>query len=277
MISKSTFMKDTVRPIALALVSISFGSLLALILDVFLSLRVPRLYTSGITFLFAAFAAFWLFPRRLRLPFGDIPLSEYLHRLGFYLPQNAWKHVLLGCVLAVCTLSGMLMGSLLSGRYQLDWSTVNVAQTVFSISPGLWEEFFFRGVVMFVLLRATGSLRRAALIQIVLFGLAHIKGYDLCAWIDVVSVVILAFAFTYTAHKTGALVAGVVFHFLHDALLFLPQLPGGEYVGAVETTAFYASLWTMVGVGCIVVRLSSDGLGVKATRELYAIGSASSA
>jgi len=171
----------------------------------------------------------------------------------------------------------MLIGSLLSGRYQLDWSTVNVAQTVFSISPGLWEEFFFRGVVMFVLLRATGSLRRAALIQIVLFGLAHIKGYDLCAWIDVFSVVILAFAFTYTAHKTGALVAGIVFHFLHDALLFLPQLPGGEYVGAVETTAFYASLWTMVGVGCIVVRLSSDGLGVKATRELYAIGSASSA
>ncbi len=275
--TKSRFMMDTVRPIALAFVAVAFGSVVALALEVFLGLEVPRLHASGITFLFAALVAFYLFPRRLKLPFGDVGLSEYLRRLGFYLPQSAWKHVLLGGLLAVCTLSGMLIGSLLSGRYQLDWSTVNVVQTVFSINPGLWEEFFFRGVVMFLLLRATRSLRRAVLIQIVLFGLAHIKGVDLWAWIDVISVMIIAVAFTYTAYKTRTLLAGIVFHFLHDVLLFLPQLPGGEYVGIVENAAFYASLWTMVGVACALVRLSADRLGVKAVAELYAIGPASSA
>jgi membrane protease YdiL (CAAX protease family) len=170
----------------------------------------------------------------------------------------------------------MLGGSLLSGRYQLDWSTVNITQTVWSINPGLWEEFFCRGVIMFLLLRKTGSLRRAALIQIVLFGLTHIKGADVWAWVDVVSVMIIAVAFTYTAYKTRTLLAGVVFHFLHDALLFLPQLPRGEYIGVGENVAFYGSLWIMVGAGCMLVRLSSDRLGVKAVRDLYTIGPASS-
>jgi membrane protease YdiL (CAAX protease family) len=263
------FMTDTVRPVALALIAVGFGSLLALILRVFLGLDLPRLYATGITFLFAALAAFYLFPRRLKLPFGHVGVSEYLRRLGFCLPRGAWKHALLGALLAACTLSGMLIGSLLSGRYQVDWSTVNVVQTVFSINPGIWEEFFFRGVVMLLLLRATRSLWRAVLIQILVFGLAHIKGLDLWAWVDVISVMIIAVAFTYTAYKTRTLVAGIVFHFLHDALLFLPQLPGGEYVGVLENAAYFGSLWVMVGVACVLVWISSDRLGVKAEAELY--------
>jgi membrane protease YdiL (CAAX protease family) len=126
----------------------------------------------------------------------------------------------------------MLIGSLLTGRYELNWSTVNISHTIFSINPGVWEEYFYRGVIMFLLLIATRSLKRAALIQIVLFGLSHIKGFDLWSWIDVISVMFLAVAFTYAAYKTRTLVAGIVFHFLNDALLFLPQVPGGEYIGA---------------------------------------------
>lgn len=264
-------MKDTVRPIALAVVSVGFGSLLALFLELFLDIEITQLFQSVITFSFAAFSAFYLFPRVLRLPFKDVTLSEYVHRLGFYLPQNAWKHILLGCLIAICTLSGMLIGSLLTGRYEIDWSTVNISHTIFSINPGLWEEYFYRGVIMFVLLIATRSVRRAALIQIVLFGLTHIKGIDLWSWIDVVSVMVIAVAFTYSAYKTRTLVAGIVFHFLHDAFLFLPQVPGGEYIGVFENIAFYASLWLMVGVGCLLIKYSADNIGVKADEELYTL------
>lgn len=277
MMSKSELMKNTVRPIALACVSVAFGSLVALFMEVFLDLEVSTFLTSVITFSFAAFAAFYLFPRRLRLPFGDVGWSEYLHRLGFYLPHESWKHVLLGSLLAVCTLSGMLAGSLLSGRYEVDWSTVNISHIIFSINPGLWEEFFCRGVIMFVLLRATKSLKQAALIQIALFGLTHIKALDLWGWVDVISVMVIAVAFTYAAYKTRTLVAGIVFHFLHDAFLFLPQVPGGEYIGVIENVAFYASLWLMVVVGCVLIKLSSDSLGVKADEQLYVIEHASSA
>ena len=122
-----------------------------------------------------------------------------------------------------------------------------------------------------VLLFATRSLKRAAFIQIVLFGLTHIKGTDLWSWMDVLSVMFIAVAFTYAAYKTRTLVAGIVFHFLHDAFLFLPQVPGGEYIGVSENIVFYASLWLMVGVACMLIKFSADRLGVKADQELYTL------
>jgi len=270
-IAKSNLLKDVIRPIGVSWVAIGFGSLLALILEMFLDLEIPTLVASGITFVFAVFAAFYLFPKKLKAPFGDMDLSSYLHRLGFYLPRKAWKHILLGTILAICTLSGMLIGSLLTGRYELDWSTVDISHILFSINPGIWEEFFFRGVIVLVLLRITGSLRQAALIQVVLFGLTHIKGTDLSAWADVLTVIVLAVGFTYTAYKTRTLVAGIVFHFLHDAFLFLPQVPGVELFGVSEHIVFNVSLWIMVGVGCLLTKFSSDRLGVKAEDELYVL------
>jgi membrane protease YdiL (CAAX protease family) len=271
MLSKRNFMKYTVRPIGLAFVFISFGSFLALLLGMLLDIEIPILTTSGITFIFAAFAAFVLFPRILKIPFGDIGLSEYLHRLGFYLPQNAWKHIILGILLAVCTISGMLIASLLTGRYELDWSTVNSTHILFSVNPGLWEEFFYRGVIMFVLLTTTRSIKQAAIIQVILFGLAHIKGVDIWSWFDVITVTLLAISFTYTAFKTRALITCIVFHFIHDALLFLPQLPRDEQMSTSENLLFYGCLWLMVGVGFLLVKIASDNFGVKAAEELYSL------
>lgn len=262
-------MKNLVRPIALTWVAVGFGSLVGLLLKLFLDRDIPTLCSIGITFVAAAFTAFFLFPKILRVPFGDVSLSEYLRRLGVYRPLNIWKHILLGVCLAACTFSGMLLGSLLTGRYVLNWSTVNVSHTLFSINPGLWEEFFYRGVIMFLLLRVTKSLKHAAVIQIVIFGLAHIKAFNLWAWVDVLSVMIIAVAFTYTVYKTRTLVAGIVFHFLHDVFLFLPQVPGGEYTGIYENMIFFASLWVMVGVGILIVKFSSEHFDIKADRELY--------
>jgi membrane protease YdiL (CAAX protease family) len=271
MIVKKQFMKNLVRPIALTWVAVGFGSLVVMLLESFLDQDIPFLYSSGLTFVAAAFTAFFLFPKKLRVPFGDMSLSEYLRRLGFYRPPNMWKHILLGVCLAACSFFGMLLGSLLTGRYVLDWSKVNLSHTIFSINPGLWEEFFYRGIIMFLLLRATKSLRHAAIIQIVIFGLAHIKALNLWAWVDVLSIMIIAVAFTYTAYKTRTLVAGIVFHFLHDAFLFLPQVPGGEYLGIYENVIFFASLWLMVGVGILVVKFSSERYAIKANRELYVL------
>jgi hypothetical protein len=86
-----------------------------------------------------------------------------------------------------------------------------------------------------------------------------------------ISVMFLAVAFTYAAYKTRTLVAGIVFHFLHDAFLFLPQVPGGEYIGFFENIAFYASLWLMVGAACVFIKFFADSIGVKADKELYTL------
>lgn len=62
MILKGHLMKDTVRPIAIAVVAVGFGSLLVLLLELGLDLEVSKIPASVITFAFAAFAAFYLFP-----------------------------------------------------------------------------------------------------------------------------------------------------------------------------------------------------------------------
>jgi hypothetical protein len=80
---------------------------------------------------------------------------------------------------------------------------------------------------------------------------------------------IMAVAFTYTAYKTRTLVAGIVFHFLHDTFLFLAQVPEGEYQGMYEHMTFFACLWLMVGVGTLVVKFSTERFDIKADRELY--------
>jgi membrane protease YdiL (CAAX protease family) len=264
-------MGDTVRPIALAFVFTTLGFALRAGLGMLLDVEIPKLTASLLNFVLAALGAFCVFPKCLKQPFGQVDLPEYTRRLGFYLPQDAWKHVLLGIVLALCTLGGMLVGSILTGRYVLDWSTVSVSHTVFSLNPGIWEEFFYRGIILAVLLKSCKSVRQAALIQVVLFGLAHIKGFDLRAWVDVLSVTIIAWAFTYAAYKTRTLVAGIVFHFVHDALLFLVQAPQGELSGSAESAIFYGALWTGVGVACLLTKVAADRLGVQAQTELYQV------
>lgn len=268
--------RDRIRSIAIALVSVGFGQLLVMLIEMLFDVSFSKILGSIINFVFAAFSAFVLFPKILKRPFGDVGLSAYLRKLGFYWPKKAWKHVLLGVLLAACTLTGIWVASLLSGRYALDWSTVSLSHTIFSINPGVWEEFFYRGIIMIVLIMATRSVKQAALIQIVLFGLAHIKGFDLWSWVGVISAMVMAIGLTYAAYKTGTLVAGVVFHFLHDALLFLPQVPG-DYQGIIENLTFTACLWAMVGVGCLLVRFASERMGVRADEELYALEKAAPA
>jgi len=229
--ASNSLLRSTVRPIALSIVFVALGFLLRQLLFMTMDVKISVLFASVLNFGLAAFGAFVVFPKLIKRPFGEVSLAEYTRRLGFYLPVKPWKHITLGVVLALCTLSGMLAGSLLTGRYVLDWSTIDLEHLVFSLNPGVWEEFFFRGIIMVVLLQRVRTIRQAALAQIVLFGLTHIKGFDVWAWMDVVSVMILAAAFTYTAYKTRALVAGIVFHFIHDSLLYVVQVPGVNSLG----------------------------------------------
>ena len=267
--TRISFMKNIVRPIALAWVAIGSGGLIGLILEMSLEIELSKISTSLITLAIAAFAAFVLFPKILKQPFESASLSRYFRRIGFYLPQGAWKHILLGIVLAACTLFGMLIGSLLTSRYVFDSNTINMTQIIFSINPGIWEEFFYRGVIMVLFLKATQSFKRAAVLQIVLFGLTHIKGFDIWSWVDVISVMVLALVFTYAAYKTRTLIAGIIFHFVHDALLFVPQVPGADYVGMTENLAFFGCLWGMAIIGLFLIKVASEKLGIAAKNELY--------
>jgi membrane protease YdiL (CAAX protease family) len=268
--------RQKIRSVGLVYVSVSFGFLLCFLLHKIFKIDVPRSVRGLTNFAVGALAALVFFPRVFKIPFGRVSVKEFARRLGLYpFPVGAWKHVLLGMFLADCTVSGMLAGTILTGKYHVNWQTVNVSQFIFSLGPGIWEEVFFRGVLMMLLLQWTKSLRTAMGIQIILFGVGHVSGIAPWDIVDALSVTIITIGFTYTAYKTRSLLAGIVFHFFHDSLLYFPQLPGGNYSGVHDNVVFYLGLWSMVGVGCLIVKLATEKLGVRADEELYSLTRAS--
>ena len=238
-------------------------------IELFLDLDFSRLSKSLINLVVTSFFAFYIILRKRGVPFGKITLGEFLHRLGIYRQEKLVRHVLLGVILGALSLFGMLVGSMLSGMYVFDPSTIDVSQIVFSVNPGLWEELFYRGILMVLLIRDTKSVRKAVLIQVIFFSLSHVKGFDLWSLVDVFSVSLLALGFTYTAYKTRSLIPGILYHFLHDALIFVVQVPGEVALSNTQNTVFFILLWVAVGVGCLVTKISAEQFGVKEKEELY--------
>lgn len=265
---KSIF-RSRIRPIILTMVAPIAGFTFIFFLGFLLNFEFSKQVRSIVNLGVVALIAFLVFPRWLGIPFGRIETRDFLRKVGFFLPETAWKHIVLGLIFAGCTTSGMLIASTLTGRYVVDLSTLNLPHLLFSLNPALWEELFYRGVLMILLLRNNLKLKSAFLIQSVLFGVMHVKGTDLFSSVDVFSVMVMAIGFTYLAYKTRCLVAGIVFHYFHDAFLFFVQPPGGVYVGITENAFFYGSLWLTVGLGCIVTKYLVEKIGVYTTEELY--------
>jgi membrane protease YdiL (CAAX protease family) len=263
--------RAVVRSIALTVVFPGLGFLLCLLAKIIFNMKVPRLTSSLVNWGIAAFAAFFLFPRLFGIPFGKIRTRDFIKKIGFYPPPDIWKHILLGMILALCTLSGMLFASLLTGKYKLNFHSVTVTHLVFCLNPGIWEEVFYRGIQMMVLLRLTKSLRMAAAIQIVIFGVSHFKGMSITSGIDGISVMIMGIGFTYTAYKTRSLVAGIVFHYFHDAFLFVVQVPGSVQTSVLDTVFFYVFLWLMVGLGCLITKWAIEKFKASSPADLYTI------
>lgn len=262
-------LRNTVRPIALTFFAPTAGFLFILLLEMLLKIEVSKLLSSLFNLIVVALIAFLIFPRRLGIPFGRIDTREFLRRVGLYPPDGAWKHAVLGLSLAGCTLSGMFLASVLTGSYVMDAGTINLPHLVFSLNPALWEELFYRGVLMILLLRRTRSLRRASAIQIAVFGMAHVKGLDAWAFVDAFTVIVISLGFTYVAYKTRSLVAGVTFHYFHDALLKFVQVPATVDPGAAHRALFFVILWVMVGIGCAVTKFAVEKFGVRAPTVLY--------
>ena len=264
--------RETIRSIALPFAFSGVGLAVAFLLKKGLGADLSKVTLSLVALAITSSAVLLLFPGIFKIPFGSVSIREFLANLGLIKPRPLLKLALLGALAALFTLSGMLVGSLLTGKYVFSSATITMGQAVFSLNPGIWEELLLRGVLMIVLLRLTGSFKRAALIQVVLFGLAHIKGLDFLSLVcEPFSVAVIALGFTYIAYKTKSLIPGMVFHYLHDTFLFAVQLPGGEYAGFRDNMFFYAGLWTSVLLGMAMTRLLVERFRIVSPYDFYAI------
>jgi len=215
------------------------------------------------------------FPKKLKAPFGKTDAITFIKKIGLYAPDNLGKNVMLGFFLGLCTLTGMLMGSILTGRYVFDLDQLELAQVIFATAPGVWEEVFFRGVITFLLLYKLKDLTKAIIIQSLLFGLTHIYSFEFWAIVDIFSIILMGLAFSYVAYKTNSLIPAIIFHYIHDAFIFLVQTPDAAYYGALENLGFFLGLWMMLGVGCLITKYLVEKTDIAQNIVLYDLAKAS--
>lgn len=271
---KTDSLKFRIRSIALSVVFTMIGPVLVFLSTKLLHIELSKIQKGLIAFLITSILSLSLFPKVFKIPFGkQQTIAGWLSSLGIYFPKKFTYHILLGILLGIISLSGMLIASLITGEYEFDLRNLSPGHLVFCLTPAIWEEIFFRGVIMILLISAFKNLRKAFWWQVSIFALCHFKFLSITGGIEILSVFIIGITFTFLAVKTRCLIAGMIYHYIHDAFLYLVQNPGGEYHGFQDQFTFYVFLWSAMLINIIIINLASDGFKIMGKRRIYTIDS----
>jgi membrane protease YdiL (CAAX protease family) len=200
--------------------------------------------------------AIYLMPYVFGLPNGRKSLREYSYDIRLLPMSPVGRNILIGLLMAALTLGSIYLSSLLTGHFVLDWSsTVPPVRWVRGLTRGIWEEVFFRGIILVLFMRVFPK-RRAIFFATFLFAIVHLNpmNISIAALVDVVSIFFMGLLFTYLVLKTGSLLPAIVFHYVHDIFVYLVQ----NTPGADETLAsalLYAFLWVALVIGAFLTKL----------------------
>jgi membrane protease YdiL (CAAX protease family) len=209
-------------------------------------------------FVAAGVWAMYVTPKLLGLPYGRRSLREYCTDIRLLPVAPLGRNIVLGVAMATLTLSGILLASLLTHHFALDWSTVPGLRWVKGLTRGIWEEVFFRGIILVMLMRFHPR-RRAVLLATFIFAVVHldIAEMSLAAVVDVVSIFFIGLLFAYLVLKTGSLLPAIVFHYIYDIFVNLVQNAPGANV-TTASVLLYAFLWTALAVGAWLTKYTVE-------------------
>lgn len=198
--------------------------------------------------------ALYVTPRVLGLPNGRKPFREYYADIRLLPVAPVGRNILLGLLMAALTLSSILLATLLTRHFELDWGFVSPLRWVKGLTRGVWEEVFFRGIMLAILMRFY-SRRKAVLWMTTVFALVHLNIMDVtfAAVLDVVSIFFIGLLFVYLVLKTGSLLPAIVFHYVHDVFVLLVQNAPGASEPMVSVL-LYGFLWAALAVGAVLTR-----------------------
>lgn len=197
-------------------------------------------------------------PLILGLPNGRKPIRAFCTDIRLLPVTPLGRNILLGLLMACLTLSGILLASLLTHHFVLDWSTLPPSRWVKGLTRGVWEEVIFRGILLAVTMRFF-SRCKAVLLTTAIFAAVHFNflAPALGGAIDVVSLFFMGLLFTYVVLKTGSLLPAIVFHYVHDIFVLLVQ----NTPGADETKAsllLYGFLWVALVIGAVLTKFIAE-------------------
>jgi membrane protease YdiL (CAAX protease family) len=220
---------------------------------------LPGTYVPALLYFFAAgILALIVMPYVLGLPNGRKSLREFCYDIRLLPMKPVVRNVLLGLLLAALTLGSILLASLLTRHFLLDWTKVPALRWVKGLTRGIWEEVIFRGIILVLFLRLF-SKRRAVILAAVLFAIVHFKleDFDLYAAVDLVSIFFMGLLFTYVVLETGSLLPAIVFHYVHDIFINLVQnTPGADMAQA--KAMLFGLLWISLILGALLTKYIVD-------------------
>lgn len=216
---------------------------------------LPGTYIPALLYFFAlGILALILMPYVIGLPNGRKSLREFCYDIRLLPVKPVVRNILLGLLLAALTLGSILIASLISGHFVLDWSMVPALRWVKGLTRGIWEEVYFRGIILVLFLRIFPQ-RRAVILSAVLFAIAHLRldEFDMLMVIDLVSIFFMGLLFAYVVLETGSLLPTIIFHYVHDIFLNLVQnTPGAD--GTMKEAMLFGLLWVALIIGALFTR-----------------------
>ncbi len=223
----------------------------------------PLLY-----FLALGVLALYLMPYVLGLPNGRKSLRDYCHDIRLLPITPLGRNILLGCLMAGLTLSSIFLASLLTGHFVFDWSYVPALRWVKGLTRGIWEEVFFRGIILVLFMRIF-SKGKALFLAAFLFAVVHLNPLDLSLHmvVDVISIFFMGLIFTYLVLKTGSLLPAIIFHYIHDIFVLLVQnTPGAKE--PLASVLLYAFLWIALVIGAVLTKFIVERWPTKVPKTL---------
>jgi membrane protease YdiL (CAAX protease family) len=115
-----------------------------------------------------------LMPYVLGLPSGRKSLAEYSRDIRLWPMQPIGRNVAIGLLLALLMLGGILLASLLTGHFVSDATKVPALRWVKGLTRGIWEEVFFRGIIL-VLFMCLYPRRKAVCLSAFVFAMMHFR------------------------------------------------------------------------------------------------------
>lgn len=200
-------------------------------------------------------AALALMPFVLGLPNGRKSLTAYCRDIRLLPVQPVGRNIMLGLLLAMLTLGAILLAALASGHFVLDWGRAPGMRWIKGLTRGIWEEVFFRGIILVLFMRYyPASKMKAVFYSTFVFALMHLGQFTPEALIDVVSIFFIGLLFTYVVLKTGSLLPAIIFHYVYDIFVLLVQNTVGADKG-LDLALLYGFLWTSLILGALLTKV----------------------
>ena len=225
---------------------------------------------------FALMVVLWLvIVPLLKLPDSKGSFKEYLNSINLNKFKPVIKTIGLGILIGGIILCFAVFTSWLEaksrGGFQIFWGRLLVEKTIplniyYALTPGIWEEVAFRGVV-FALLLKKYSQRKTIIINGVMFGLFHLInlislfflwGYETelilrflySTLFQVIYATAIGILLAYLYSKTKSLISVIIIHYLIDAFItFL-------------TLVFYFPETTMTDIVIRLLMMTTLGVGM---------------